>query len=148
VEVHSFVDSYRRFGAALSNADADRYVDEMAFSGELVGIPPELVPRSMSDLRDYFASVRGLAVTPEAIEGMRFIVAPPMPLWARPLWAIPVYGAFATLPRFARALYNVPAPIIAPVPIQTAMWGLGRILQRVLPGPPAYRAALERLAAS
>jgi uncharacterized protein (DUF2236 family) len=145
VEVHSFVDAYRRFGATLTNADADRYVDEMAISGELVGIPSSQIPRSMSDLREYFATVRGLAVTPEAIEGMRFVIAPPMPLWARPLWALPVAGAFATLPRFARDFYGVPWPDVATPPLRAAVWALGRILQRVLPGPPAYREAAARL---
>jgi uncharacterized protein (DUF2236 family) len=148
VEVHSFVDAYRRFSAPLSNADADRYVDEMAISGELVGIEPAVLPRSMSDLREYFATVRGLAVTPEAIEGLKFIVAPPMPLALRPLWTVPVLGAFATLPRFARQMYNVPWPAVATPPLRASLWALGRIANRILPGPPAYRDAIARLSAT
>lgn len=146
VEVHSFVDAYRRFSRPLSNTDADRYVAEMGISAELVGLPSEMVPRSMSDLRTYFGSVRGLAVTPEAMEGFRFIAAPPMPLALRPLWTLPLMGAFSSLPRFAREMYNVPWPSVATPPLRGALWTISRVLNRVVPGPPAFLAAKERLA--
>lgn len=147
VEVHSFVDSYRRFGGALSDSDADQYVEEMAISAELIGTPASMIPRSMRALREYFASVDGLALTPEAIEGYKLIVAPPMHLALRPLWTLPVIAAFATLPRFARDMYNVGwAPVATPV-LRPTLWGLARVLGWVLDGPPAYRDARARLGA-
>lgn len=148
VEVHSFVDAYRRFSAPLSNADADRYVDEMGISGELVGIPADMLPRSMSDLREYFASVRGLAVTPEAIDGFKMVTSPPMPFPLRPLWMLPVLGAYASLPRFVRDLYGLPWPTVATPALRASLWTLGRALNQVIPGPPAYRAARARLDAN
>lgn len=146
VEVHSFVDAYRRFGGALSAADADRYVAEMGISAELIGLPSEMVPRSMDDLREYFASVRGLAVTPEAIEGFKFIVSPPMPRALRPVWTLPVLGAYSSLPKFAREMYNIRWPEVATPPVRASLWMLARVLNQVIPGPPAYRDAQERLA--
>lgn len=147
VEVHSFVDSYRRFGGSLSDRDADEYVEEMAISAELIGTPSSLVPRSMRDLREYFASVRGLALTPEAVDGLKMIVAPPMHLALRPVWTLPVMGALASLPRVARDMYNVGwAPVATPL-LRPVLWSLARVLGVVLDGPPAYRDARARLGA-
>ena len=146
VEVHSFVDSYRRFARPLSTEDQDRYVAEMGISAELIGLPSEMVPRSMDDLRDYFASVRGLAVTPEAVEGFKFIASPPMPRALRPVWTLPIFGAYSSLPKFARDMYNIRWPDVATPPLRASLWMLARTLNQVIPGPPAYREAQERLA--
>ena len=41
VEVHSVVFAYRRYAGRLADADADRYVDEMARVAELLGLPSD-----------------------------------------------------------------------------------------------------------
>ena len=55
--VDSFLRSYRRYGGrALSRADADRYVDEMAVMCELWHAEP--AARSVAELRAYFTDMR------------------------------------------------------------------------------------------
>ena len=55
------------FGTSLPPADADRYVAEMIVAAELVGVPRDMVPASVSELATYIESVRPeLACTPTA----------------------------------------------------------------------------------
>ena len=98
VEVDSFVLAYRTYAGHLSDADADRYVAEMARVAELVELPPELAPRSMGELHEYLASVRGLRITPAAREGLRLVLYPPMHLALRPFWSIPTTAAIRDPP--------------------------------------------------
>src|ERR1700737_2960523 len=64
VEVESFLLAYRTYAGRISDADADRYVREMARVAEMVELPAGRAPQSQSELRDYLQSVRGLRVTP------------------------------------------------------------------------------------
>ncbi len=114
-EVDSLLTSARRAGVPLTSADADRYVDEQAASARLVGVPHELVPRSVADLDAYFEQIRpSLAATPFAVEGIRTLFLPPMPGWvqvltpARPAWVALATFGFATLPAWARQMYSLP----------------------------------------
>ena len=77
-------------------------------SPRLVELPPAMAPRSEGELRDYLRSVRGLAITPAAVDGLRVVLFPPMHLAYRPLWAIPTTAAIAILPSYARQLYRIP----------------------------------------
>ncbi|HKF90255.1 MAG TPA: oxygenase MpaB family protein, partial [Acidimicrobiia bacterium] len=97
VEVHSAVFSYRSYAGRLSGEDADRYVDEMVRVAELLGLPSDIAPRSMGELRDYLRGVEGLQLTPGARESMRLILSPPMPFPLRPLWVLPASAAIASL---------------------------------------------------
>lgn len=148
VEVHSFVVAYRAYAGRLSDADADRYVDEMARVAELVELPSSMAPRSMGEVRDYLRGVEGLRVTPAAREGMRTILAPPMPLALRPLWLIPVSATVAILPRFARRMYGLPWPWPATVPVRMNVFALTRAMNLLLAPPPIIRAARERVHAA
>jgi len=108
-EVHSVVIAYRRYAARLSDADADRYVSEMARVAELVGLPAGMAPRTMGDLRDYFRGMNDqLQLTPPARAALRTIFSPPLPLPLRPLWVVPVAATVAVLPRVARRRYGLP----------------------------------------
>ncbi|HEX9506071.1 MAG TPA: oxygenase MpaB family protein [Acidimicrobiia bacterium] len=145
VEVESFVVAYRTYAGRLTDADADRYVAEMARVAELVELPAAMVPRSLGEVRDYLRSVRGLQVTPAAREGLRVVLFPPMDLRYRPLWAIPTTAAVAILPADARRMYRIPwFPPIA-LPVRTGVFALSRVLNLVTPVPPALRDARARV---
>ncbi len=146
VEVHSAVFSYRSYAGRLSDADADRYVDEMVCVAELLGLPATLAPRSLGELRDYLHGVEGLELTPGARESMRLILAPPMPLPLRPLWVLPASAAIASLPRFARRLYGLPWFEPATPSVRAAIFGLTRFLNVLPIEAPEIRDAKHRLA--
>jgi uncharacterized protein (DUF2236 family) len=145
VEVESFLVAYRTYAGRLADADADRYVAEMARVAEMVELPAAMAPRSMGELREYLRSVRGLQVTKPAWEGLQVVLFPPMDLQYRPLWAIPTTAAVAILPRYARRMYHIPWFPPAAVPVRAAVFALSRVLNLVTPTPPALRAARARV---
>jgi uncharacterized protein (DUF2236 family) len=148
-EVHSVVITYRRYAARLSDADADRYVAEMAAVAELLGLPADMAPRSMTELRDYLRGMGAeLQVTPAARRAMRMIFAPPMPLALRPLWVVPVTATVAVLPRVARRQYGLPWLHPATPSVRAGMYGLTRVLNVVVPDAPEVRAARARMRAA
>jgi len=148
-EVHSIVIAYRRYAARLSDADADRYVAEMARVAELVGLPPAMAPRTMGELRGYLRDMAGeLQVTPAARDAMRMIFAPPMPLPLRPLWVVPVTATVAVLPRVARREYGLPWLHPATPSVRIGMFGLTRVLNLLFPDAPEVRDARERVRAA
>ena len=155
-EVESFLSTYRRMGGRLRRGDADRYVDEMRASAELVGLDRDSVPASRSEVADYYADVRPqLRVTKAARRNVLWGFAPPMPAWvayatpARPVWAGLVGLAAAMLPPWARRLYRLPG--LPTTDLSATITGRAlRNSVRVLPptvlGNPAHRAALRRTA--
>ena len=65
------------FGAPLTAADADAYVAEMTVAAELLGVPPEIIPDSVSALERYIDGVRPeLRRTPAAAESMGYLLDP------------------------------------------------------------------------
>jgi uncharacterized protein (DUF2236 family) len=146
VEVDSFLLAYRTYAGALSRADGDRYVAEMARVAELVELPSAMAPRTEGELRDYLRSVRGLQITPAARDGLRVILFPPMHLAWRPLWAIPTTAAVAILPRYARRMYRLPWVPGAGIPVRVGVFALARALRVIRPVPPVVHAAQERIA--
>jgi uncharacterized protein (DUF2236 family) len=136
VEVHSFLVAYRTYAGAVSRDDADRYVREMGAINALVGLPPEIAPQSIEELRDYLRSMTGLAVTPAAREAMWTLLAPPMRLRYRPLWVIPLSAAVAVLPRRIRQLYGLPWFEPATPAVRAAVYPLARMLNVALPKNP------------
>jgi uncharacterized protein (DUF2236 family) len=147
VEVHSAVFAYRSYAGRLSDEDANRYVDEMVRVAELLGMPGDIAPRTMGELREYLRAVEGLQATPGARESMRLIMYPPMPFPLRPLWVLPASAAVASLPRFARRMYGLPWFEPASLSVRAAMFGLTRFLNALPIEAPEIRAAKNRLAA-
>jgi uncharacterized protein (DUF2236 family) len=145
VEVESFLIAYRTYAGRLSDADADRYVAEMARVAEMVELPAAMAPQSLGELREYLRSVRGLQVTKPAWEGLQVVLFPPMDLRYRPLWAIPTTAAVAILPRYARRMYHIPWFPPAAIPVRAAVFALSRVLNLVAPTPPALREARARV---
>ena len=148
-EVHSVVITYRRYAARLPDSDANRYVAEMAAVPELLGLPADMAPRSMAELRDYLRSMSDqLQATPAARRALRTVLAPPMPLVLRPLWVVPVTATMAVLPRVARRAYGLPWLHPATPSVRAGMFGLTRVLNVVFPDAPEVREARARMHAA
>ena len=144
VLVHSFLTAYRRYGGAVSDADADRYVAEMVRIAPLVGLDESAVPATLEHLRDYLRAVDGLQVTEAARRSMRLVLAPPMPLPLRPLWAVPGAAAVGLVPERLRRMYGLPWFPPADPAVRLAALALFRSARVVLPDPPPIREAWAR----
>jgi uncharacterized protein (DUF2236 family) len=109
--VESIVTIVQRYGRGLAAEEADRYVAEMVPFAEIVGVPPEQVPRSLTELQEYMSSVPLLAATPAAIEAMAVVLDPAeLDAEARELWRDLGQVAVGTLPEWARSMYGYEAP--------------------------------------
>ncbi|NUR92852.1 MAG: DUF2236 domain-containing protein [Nonomuraea sp.] len=112
-EVDSYLSVARRAGLRLTDAEADQFVLEWRRAAEIVGLDPATVPGSVAELQDYIDARRPvLRFVPEAAHPLRLSLTAPFPLYLAPLK--PVLPAltllsFATLPRWARRLYGLPA---------------------------------------
>jgi len=113
--VDAFLDTAIRSGLQLSEAEQDRYIDEMITFALLVGIEESRVPRSRSELSEYFREISGeLSASDDAKRAALFIAIPPLPPLLRfgtpiaPLWGGIASLAAASLPRWARSLYGWP----------------------------------------
>lgn len=91
-EVSSFLDIVRRAGYPLTDAQADRYLDEQRGTATLVGLSAEDVPGSRAEMADYFAALRPrLRRTDDSDVIYRFLHHPPTPPWLR--LGLPAYTA-------------------------------------------------------
>jgi uncharacterized protein (DUF2236 family) len=134
-EVDSFLRAYQRYGSdPLSAADADRYVAEMAVVCERLGGEPPA--RSVAELRSYFSSVRPeLRAGSQAHEAARWLMVPPLPLAARPAYAVIAPAAVGLLPSWAqRELWLPILPGIDPLVVQPAARALLRTLAWAVEG--------------
>jgi uncharacterized protein (DUF2236 family) len=135
-EVDSFLRAYQRYGSEkLSSADADRYVAEMAVICEHLGGEPPA--RSVAELRSYFRSVRPeLRAGSQAHDAARWLMVPPLPLAARPAYAVIAPAAVGLLPRWAQHELWLPLlPGVDPVVVQPAARALLRTLTWAVEGP-------------
>jgi uncharacterized protein (DUF2236 family) len=112
-EVDSYLSVARRAGVRLSDDDADTFVGEWRRAAEVVGLDPADVPGTVAEMRDYIEGERpGLGFVPEAAHPLLLSLKAPLPLMLTPLKpALPAVTllAFATLPRWARRMYGLPA---------------------------------------
>ncbi|MET9678572.1 oxygenase MpaB family protein [Streptomyces sp. NPDC006482] len=114
-EVDSYLSVARRSGIPLTDAQADRYLDEHRVSARLVGLDPETVPGSVAELARYFEDVLPrLAAGPDARTVEDFLRRPPVKPVLVParevIWRRATALAYDTLPPYAHALYGRPAP--------------------------------------
>ncbi|MFF5257306.1 oxygenase MpaB family protein [Actinomadura viridis] len=111
-EVDSYLDVARRAGVPLSDADADRFVDEQRRAAAVVGLDPADVPASVAEMKAYYRDMRTrIWACREAREGMLRMFNPNVPRNLLPLkLAAPGLGLLvvATLPRWARRMYGLP----------------------------------------
>ncbi len=101
-EIDSFLTAHQRFGSQpLSAAEADGYVADAAHIARKLGVPapPETVAELTACLESYRAELTGTA---EARDAARFLLlTPPLPLVARPPYAVLAANAVALLPGWA-----------------------------------------------
>jgi uncharacterized protein (DUF2236 family) len=111
VEWHSFLAVYRAYAGRLSDEDADRYIAEGVRIAGLLDVPARIVPASVAEMREYFASVRPeLVMSDYARDAIRFVVSPPLTAdllaFQVPL-RIVAGAALATVPRDLRRLAGI-----------------------------------------
>ena len=115
VEWHSFLAAYRAYATArLSPEDEDRYISEGAPIAALLDVPEESVPRSVAEMREYFAGVRSqLCVSASTRDAIGFVLNPPMTRELLPLQVplrITAAAAVAVIPRDLRRLAGIAQP--------------------------------------
>jgi len=118
-EVDSFLRCHQRYGARpLDDGECDGYVADAARVATALGVPDP--PTTRAELAAQLADYRPeLAGTPEAREAARFLlIRPPLPLLARPPYAVLAATAVASLPGWARWPLRLP---YLPVAEQTAV---------------------------
>ena len=109
--VDSIVHIVQRYGRLLSTEEADAYVGEMVKFAELVGVPAEQVPASVSALQEYMESVEPLRATPAAQHAISVVLDPPdLGEDMRELWHDIGRVAVGTLPAWARSMYGYAKP--------------------------------------
>jgi uncharacterized protein (DUF2236 family) len=112
-EVDSYLDVALRAGVPLTREDADAFVDEQRRAGAVVGLDPAAIPASVAEMRDYYAGMREhIHACREAREGLLRLFNPAVPRQWLPLkLAAPGVATLvvATLPRWARRMYGLPA---------------------------------------
>jgi uncharacterized protein (DUF2236 family) len=120
----------------------DAYVREWAKAGELVGVtdPPRSVAELRAQVADFDPILRG---DENSAKTVAFIRNAPLPLAARPAYALLFAGAVSTLPAGHRTLLGLPqVPQTLTRPAVAAMLGgLGLALG---PASPSMRNATER----
>lgn len=119
-EIDSYLQVLRRSGFRLTDAQADRYVEENRVGARLVGLDPAGVPADQAELAAYFDRTRPeLAAGAEAREVDDFLRRPPVHPLLVParalLWRRVARLAYEALPPYAHAQYGRPVPSPAAV---------------------------------
>jgi uncharacterized protein (DUF2236 family) len=144
----SFLATHLVWGEPIPGG-ADAYVAEWAKAGELVGVddPPRSVAELREQLRGFEPILRGDATSARTV---RFIRNPPLPLPARPPYAVLFAGAVATLPQEYRDILGVPrVPIKLARPAVSAMLGtMSAVLGRQSPSQRNARRRISTLNAA
>jgi uncharacterized protein (DUF2236 family) len=133
-EIDSYLQVARRSGFRLTDEQADRYISEHRVSARLVGLDPDAVPASRSEMAAYFEKMLPeLAATPEAREVDDFLLRPPTHPLLVParevLWRRVAQLAYAALPPYAHELYGRKAP--KPTTVTRQLRATGTLLRCV-----------------
>lgn len=135
VEVDSFLSAYRQYGPDLTDADADRYVAEMARLGRMLGAVD--VPDTARGLSEWVVRAPGLAMTGEARQAVRFLVLPSLPARMLPVYGVIVAAAADLLPLRQRVTLGLwPVPFVDPLVVRPATAALLGLLDWALGPPP------------
>jgi uncharacterized protein (DUF2236 family) len=134
------------FGAELSAADADDYVEEMTAAAVIVGIPAHIVPSSASELAGYLESMQPvLRCSAAAKESMAYLLDPPgLDEEVAEIWQDIREAAVVSLPDWARELYGYEAPALTAMRRNEIRQALG-VLDAVYLGEPGVLEARQRI---
>ena len=115
VEWHSFLAAYRAYATSrLRRAEEDRYIAEGAPIAGLLGVPEETVPKTVEEMREYFAAVRPqLCVSDSTRDAIDFVLNPPLTRELIPLQVplrVTAAAAVAIVPRDLRRLAGIGQP--------------------------------------
>ena len=144
----SFLATHRVWGGPIRGGE-DAYVREWATAGELVGVVDP--PRSVRELQEQLAAFDPVLRRSEASDRtVRFIRNAPLPLPARPPYAVLFAGAASTLPAHYREMLGVPSiPLAMTRPAVGALLGtMGAVLGRQSPSQRNARRRAARLDAA
>jgi uncharacterized protein (DUF2236 family) len=134
-EADSFLRAHQVYGEKpLREDEQDDYVADLARVGEALGVLDP--PRTRAELTERLAAYRPeLRGTREARDAARFLaLRPPLPLVARPPYAVLVATAVAMLPAWARLPLRLPyLPLAEATAIRLAGHALVRGLRWTLP---------------
>jgi uncharacterized protein (DUF2236 family) len=86
--VHASLSAYQRFERELSPADEARYYREMAIVARLFGMPADVIPATLGELRDYFSA---------QLDGSTISVTEPARKVARAIYRSPLRGPMRVL---------------------------------------------------
>ena len=142
--VDSFLSAYQLYGAdRLTPAECDTYVAQAATVALRLGASraPVTLEELRSDLEEFRPVLRA---TPGAFSVLRFILlSAPVPLLARPPYALLAAGALDLLPPWARRMYRIPEiPFAGPLARPGARL-VTRVLGNVLAAEPIVNADEE-----
>ncbi len=130
-EVDSFLAAYQRYGRSpLDQAGRDAYVFDTARVAEALGVPDP--PRDEARLRDRLEAYRPeLEGTDDARDAARFLLLhPPLPLAARPPYALLGAAAVGLLPWWARWPLRLPyVPLAEATVVRLAGVGMTRTIR-------------------
>jgi uncharacterized protein (DUF2236 family) len=139
-EVDSFLRCHQRYGEQpLDDVEADGYVADMARIATELGVPDP--PRTCAELSARLQGFRPeLAGTPQARAAARFILFnAPLPLPARPPYAVLAATSVAMLPRWARWPLRLPyLPLTEATAIRAAGHTLVGTLRWILTTPQEH----------
>jgi uncharacterized protein (DUF2236 family) len=144
-EVDSFLAAHQVYGRRhLSRAEADRYVAEMAVVAHRLG--GRDVPTNVRELRAWLDGIRPeLRLTREARDAVRFILTPPLPLSARPAYAIVSSASIGLLPIWAQRMLWLPSvPPVDRLLVRPAMRSILGVLEWAVQGSPHKQSARLR----
>jgi uncharacterized protein (DUF2236 family) len=115
VEWHSFLAAYRTYATSrLTGDEEDRYIAEGAPIAALLGVPEETVPKSVEEMRSYFARVRPqLCVSDSTRDAIDFVLNPPLTRELIPLQVplrVTAAAAVAIVPHDLRRLAAIGQP--------------------------------------
>ena len=115
VEWHSFLAAYRAYATSRLTADEeDRYIAEGAPIAALLDVPEHTVPRTVEEMRAYFADVRPqLCVSRSTRDAIGFVLNPPLTRELLPLQVpirVTAAAAVAIMPRDLRRLAGIGQP--------------------------------------
>jgi uncharacterized protein (DUF2236 family) len=144
----SFLTAHQVWGGQIPGGP-DAYVVAWGRAAELLGLTDP--PRSRAELNEQMLGFEPvLDGGPAAREMARFVLNPPLPIVARPAYAILAAGAVATLPQAHRERLGL--PWVPGPPARLAARGLLATLRLALgdtsPSEQAARARLARLEAA